>query len=266
MEKSDDIAAPVVEQVRQALYQVAVQAAVDEIDRIPAQFTDVPNLIYRLDSESETGQILIFGSFLEDKILTLLKLQMKHLDSKAAEEQLFGSNGPLSTMSSRILLAYQLGWLHKSQMDALSAFRKIRNAFAHSAFKITMADQNIRDLFGAIGPDVEEMVETSKDALSVYANPALKEFDDVPARTANLARLAVMAFRTFEDLMVLPYARAYNVHPMSISAFDVSKKVKEIRYEMSRTIIMIFATPELEAKFAEMNAANALVRDIGNGA
>ena len=29
---------------------------------------------------------------------------------------------------------------------------------------------------------------------------------------------------------------------------------------------MIFATPELEAKFAEMNAANKLVKDIDNGA
>lgn len=257
MELPDDISKPVIERVRLSLYQVAVQAAVEQIDNTTVDFTDVPKLIHRLDSESETGQVLIFGSFLEDKILTLLKFQMKHLNSKAAEDQLFGSNGPLSTMASRILLAYQLGWLQKPQSDALRAFKKIRNEFAHNAFRITMADKSISDLFNALDYNVEELVAEVSKSLSAYANPALKPVRDMPVRTVYLCKLALMAFRTFEDLMVLPYARAYNVHPLSISAYDVSKKIKEIRQEMARTIIMIFATAELEAKFAEMNAAVA---------
>lgn len=255
--RPEDIPAAAIEAGTKAMYEIAVQAAIRHIDTTPIQFDDIPQLFERLKEESDTGQILIFGSFLEDRILSLIRCQMKHIETGADDEMLFGSNGPLATMSSRVLLAYQLGWLEKSQVTALSAFRKIRNAFAHRAFKISMSDQKIRDHFRAIEFDFDNMVAATNKASLKYADPALMSFADAPERVANLAKLAALAHRTFQDLLVLPHANFHRVSPGSITGeFGKSTKVSELLSKSSETMIKLLATPEFIAKCIELAAQN----------
>lgn len=55
----------------------------------------------------------------------------KLVQDKSTHEKIFGSNGGLSTFSSKIDMAYALGLLGKEAKSDLHKIRKMRNAFAH---------------------------------------------------------------------------------------------------------------------------------------
>src|SRR5262249_41418927 len=144
---------------------------------------------------SPTAQVLIFHSYLEDRIRGILALQMKHLESKKAQERLF--DGPLDTFSSRILIAYHLGWLSETQYRRMEAFRNLRNEFAHNPFKVSLTDNNIRSFLATIDYGSTGIYER------ISANPINSYF--VPNLLSNLITLTMF---TFHDLLLLPIAIA----------------------------------------------------------
>src|ERR1700680_4401644 len=98
--------------VATAIYDARIRESRESTNKIQFDCSDLPELFKRLRSESETAQILIFSSFLDDKVTSLIK---SHLDSKNIEDAIFGGNGPLGTFGSRIALSFHLGWLSRTQ-------------------------------------------------------------------------------------------------------------------------------------------------------
>ena len=75
--------------------------------------------------------MLTLYSYLDDKIQTILSLQMRYLENQNARSRIFGPRGPLSNFSSRVLVAYHLGWLSNRQrlrLDAARAWLDIRRS------------------------------------------------------------------------------------------------------------------------------------------
>ncbi len=218
----------------------------ENVDKLHFDCGNMPDLFQRLASESETAQILIFSSFLEDKVLSLIKLRLFHLDSVKAEDAIFGSNGPLGTFGSRIALSYQLGWLSPRQKKKLDAFRKIRNEFAHNAFQIRMADKRISDLFGVIDYDVYKFLTPIRAALVTEGeeDPIISD-DKITIEQKFLCNLAILADNTFVDFMILPSALAYQVNPNDVlgNYDEGSEIVKGIRRALSETILNILVRP-----------------------
>lgn len=93
--------------------------------------------------ESDRGCALLAASHLEFMLRKALSSTLcgssKHLES------LFDFNGPLGTLSSRILLSHSIGILSKFQLHDIQIIRKIRNEFGHTAKIISFEDDKIKN-------------------------------------------------------------------------------------------------------------------------
>ena len=98
-----------------AMYSSSVNAAIDSINKIEISFDEFPDIFVRLLGESLAAQILIFSSFIENKLFELIKLRLFDLKSKSEERRMFAGNGPFSNFEGRIFLSYHLGWLTSSK-------------------------------------------------------------------------------------------------------------------------------------------------------
>jgi hypothetical protein len=191
------------------MYEYQVKSAREAVDRIPFDPSEVGDFVTKLLNESPTAQVLIFYSYLDDRIQNILALQMHHFESQNAIDRVFGLNGPLNTFSSRILIAYHLGWIAEELKTRLDAFRKMRNVFAHRAFKVTITDPDITSHLAALDYTPTGIFENLKVAV-----PTL------PFTSNLLCNLIVLALRTFEQLLVLPIARAHHVSPGDVLHYE----------------------------------------------
>jgi hypothetical protein len=82
---------------------------------------------------NDRGVALTLGSVVETGLYRFIRSWIvPELDS-TEENQLFGGDAPMGTLSSRIRVAYAFGLINQDIRDSLDIFREIRNAFAHSA-------------------------------------------------------------------------------------------------------------------------------------
>ena len=92
---------------------------------------------YDLVEESDRGCVLLGAAILEERIEEVFCLAFdRNGISKKLQKSLFGSNGPLSTFSSKIKLAYSFGFVPKHVYEDLDAIRRIRNDFAHTSQEV----------------------------------------------------------------------------------------------------------------------------------
>jgi DNA-binding MltR family transcriptional regulator len=218
-----------VEAAAKAMYEFHIRGAREAIDRLSFDPMDVPDLISKLKKESQTAQILIFYSYLDDRIKSILALQMDDLASQTAQERVFGLGGPLNGFSSRILIAYHLGWLSNDQKNRLEAFRRIRNEFAHNAFKIDFNDTRIAALYANI--------DYAATGIFQRVNESVPE---IVVTASVLANLVVLALRTFEQLLVFPIARSFHVDPNHINVIDDKQPalLKRVLHALTKSLLV----------------------------
>ena len=205
--------------VAHAIYTASVGQARTSVDQIEFDANELPELFQRLTTESETAQVLIFASYLEDRVFLLIKSRMHHLHSRNQIDAVFGSNGPLHTFGNQLLLAHQLGWLSTTQKSKLDAFRKIRNEFAHRAFKASLSDNSVAENFRKIDYGVTEFLAPIRKSLDGGEDEDLLVPDDqLTKEQLYLCNLAILADRTFSELLVFPAAVAYQVTPIMSTA------------------------------------------------
>jgi hypothetical protein len=209
------------DKVAKAIYGVQINTARELVNKITTDAKDLPELFTRLQTESETAQVLIFSSYLEDKVTSLIKIHLRHL-TKAKEDELFGSNGPMSSFGNRLSLSYHLGWISAAQKAKLDAFRKIRNEFAHRAFKVNMSDEKISALFQIVDYDVRKFLIPARAAIaSTGEQYKFVSDDEITTNQENLCNLLLLIMNTFLEYFILPIALAYRVSPNDLrSSFD----------------------------------------------
>ena len=66
--------------------------------------------------------------------------------SSNVRRKLFKLNGPFSSFSSKILVAYSLGWIHSDVFHDINLIREIRNRFAHDLHGVNLESTEIREL------------------------------------------------------------------------------------------------------------------------
>jgi hypothetical protein len=215
-----------IEVVSKALRAYFTKLAREAIDRIPFDPLETEEFIGKLLGESPTAQVLIFHSYFDDRFTNLLALQMLHLESNNAIERVFGVTGPLSTFNSRVLIAYHLGWIKEDIRNKLEALRKLRNAFAHRAFKLSMTDPEI----------VSYVAELERNNKKVY--------DDIKTGVASfnpnlLCSLVVIAFSTFYQLIIFPIARMLILSEPEklLTGENEPELLKKVRDTMVRSVL-----------------------------
>ncbi len=83
-----------------------------------------------ISSISDRACAIVCSAYLDDLLESIIFSFLTNA-SATQNRQLTSQNGPLSTFSSKIVLAYRLGLISKKEFDDLNLVRKIRNLFAH---------------------------------------------------------------------------------------------------------------------------------------
>jgi hypothetical protein len=215
------------DRVAKAIYDTQVKHAREHIDKLPFDPQEVEDLARRLQGESQTAQVLIFYSYLDDRIQQLIQLQLRKNQSKTEADRLFGVNGPLSTFSSRILIAYHLSWLSDGIREKLDAFRKIRNEFAHRAFKVMIDDPSLRPHLATLNFGISEMMRKSS-------------IEQAELFDCLLCQLVMLALNTFHEMLVLPAAKLMSVAPNDVAGTfeDCPALLKKINLTMSGALVL----------------------------
>jgi DNA-binding MltR family transcriptional regulator len=97
-----------------------------------------------LIDESDRGCVLVGAAILEQRLEDIFRQQfaINQIPSKI-QSDLFNSNGPLSTFSSKIKLAYSFGLIDKSVFQDLETIRKVRNEFAHTSEQVDFTNHSM---------------------------------------------------------------------------------------------------------------------------
>ncbi|MEI9421501.1 hypothetical protein O7A70_10015 [Mesorhizobium sp. Cs1299R1N1] len=225
-----------------AMYDHQVGVAKTAVDQTKFDSSAMPNIFRRLHTESETSQVLVVSSYIEDRVTNLFQNQLIDLGSEAAKERIFGSNGPLGTFGGRITMAYHLGWLTKGTVDRLNNFRKVRNIFAHRAFSASYSDQRVRDLFVPLVKALDLFDTTSVvAAIEVDNRQGVRRIAEATEPERYLCSLALLSGDVFRELLVMPEAVRHRVSPRDIASnFDAQPQVlAELLRNMIRSALEI---------------------------
>ena len=92
-------------------------------------FDRTAKFVSEIENQTDRGAAIIATAWLEEQLSAVIKLQFK--DDASAWKRLFGSSGPMGTLSAKIDIAKLLGVLSDDSYSDMHQIRKIRNEFAH---------------------------------------------------------------------------------------------------------------------------------------
>jgi DNA-binding MltR family transcriptional regulator len=110
---------------------------------LPLNAKALASMLGRLQTESDRGAALIAAAWVDDSLTEYVRSRFVE-DGKAVKELLTG-DVPLGTFSSRIKLAYCLGWIGPDVRADLNLIRSVRNEFAHSRGELSFSVPAIRN-------------------------------------------------------------------------------------------------------------------------
>jgi DNA-binding MltR family transcriptional regulator len=139
-------------------------------------------LIDTLRADSDRAAAVLGASVLDAQLEDLFRGALLPYTPTNAFDGLFESNGPLSTFSARINLAFTLGWISDAVRRDLHVLREIRNSFAHSFdHAASFADAGIPDRLKAL---------VSPAPLDDFALEAIPDLSDEDRKKYLAARSA----------------------------------------------------------------------------
>jgi hypothetical protein len=225
----------VVDRVAQAIYTEQVRQAVAAIEQLAFSSNAMVDLFRKMAGESFTARVVLLGSYLEQMSIDLLKLHLRVPKSRAEYERIFGPNGPLGSFSARIDIAHSLQWIPDRVRDHLHAFRKLRNLFAHEAYKIDISDSAVVDLLRNIQVDVEATIRRVNQALEEEQ----KIVEPLTEQQVVLVKLLFVAGEMIESLLAGPIIQAFRVDARSVLGdwHHAPEAVLNVRRNMARSML-----------------------------
>jgi len=175
--------------------------------------------------DSRTFCILV-TSFLED-VLRRTLTEYWSLTSRDAKQDYFGSNGPLSTFSQRVLVCVGVGWLTEDEAKESTRLRKIRNEFAHN-----------HQLHALTDPGLSKLVEGLRayDKIWLELPEYRASYELLPAEAVLRIRVYCNAFNVARS--VLARARRINMGiPPNFRSGDGFDHMTEIEQRLSNHMI-----------------------------
>lgn len=179
--------------------------------------------------QTDRGTALAVAAWIDDALEECLRATLRQ-DEEVADK-LFQPDGPLGSFSTRIKMAYLLGFITPSLFRELETIKGIRNAFAHTRQLIRFTDQSIKDrcnsLIGAreFQDGMEETIRSPRMKFLISASFAthwLLTFREI-AKPPNTADVDVYAFEIQRIL------KSWGQRQME----DAYKKIKEAKRRLN---------------------------------
>lgn len=95
------------------------------------------SILAEIESGDDRSVAIVWSAMVEDSLQAAIQRRMRPLSADEID-RLFDGQGPLSTFSAKIMVAYAVSAIGSEQKRALTNIKEIRNAFAHipdSSFK-----------------------------------------------------------------------------------------------------------------------------------
>ena len=114
-------------------------------ERLFAQFEKelLNQVINSLEKESDRAKLILVVSWIDHFLNVKLQNEFSK-GNKKARKDLFSSNGPFATFSSKLNLAFCAGWIDSDVYHDIQVIRKLRNECAHSIDSISLNEEKIR--------------------------------------------------------------------------------------------------------------------------
>jgi DNA-binding MltR family transcriptional regulator len=117
-------------------YQEAFLIVVNEL-------LNIANLVKEFEKESDRAVIIIGASRLDSILENMIKQRL--VSNSSGNDELFNQEGPISTFSAKINMAYRLGLIDNDFANLLHIIRKLRNDCAHCSVSIDLNKGNVAD-------------------------------------------------------------------------------------------------------------------------
>jgi hypothetical protein len=125
-----------------------------------------------IHDESDRGAILMSATNVEDMLeYKILQRLPTLLEDETARKSMFDQDGPLSTFSRKIVMAYAMGIIDKPYRKLIDLVRDIRNTAAHSRLPISVQVPPIKVAIEMLVADSIEGLQTDnpRALLGAYA-------------------------------------------------------------------------------------------------
>ncbi len=96
-----------------------------------------------LKNESDRAKLILVTSWIDYFLRVKLQNEFSK-GNKKARKDLFSTNGPFATLSSKLNLAFCAGWIDSDVYHDIQIIRKLRNYCAHSIENISFNEERIR--------------------------------------------------------------------------------------------------------------------------
>ena len=98
------------------------------VDDNDGHYNDMDEVLIEIQDESDRGIAIVAAAMLDRQLEDIL---IANFQNTGLEKECTSNNGPLSSFSSKIQIAFSLGLISESENRNLQLIRKIRNDFAH---------------------------------------------------------------------------------------------------------------------------------------
>lgn len=109
-------------------------------------FHDDPEMLKEFYAGSDRASVILLGSFVENILVAVLKSKMRPDLSNTLEGRLVEGNGPISTFSAKIHIAFAFELFGPVFLHDLNLIRELRNAFAHVQHPMTLSTPQIAEV------------------------------------------------------------------------------------------------------------------------
>lgn len=108
---------------------------------INANVEDAEGFRQELNNGSDRACALVGAAYIDVRLSNLIRKFL--VDDAKIVDELFENQGPLSTFSGKIKLAYCMGLISRDNLNNFHIIRDIRNGFAHSIHGLTFDTEAI---------------------------------------------------------------------------------------------------------------------------
>lgn len=187
------------------------------------------------EGATDRATAIVSGAFLDDCLAGLLHAYM--VSDTGSDAAVFSGNGPLSTFSAKIVMAFRLGIISEDERSDLEKIRKIRNRFAHEVTLSSFEDQSTRDLCKLIATPLEMISITIDGSLVTSLDQLLKVRDSTissreifqQAVVHLMVRLGGRAMNAMQDRREPPTAFSEAHEPLEALLQFGQKQLSEIQ-------------------------------------
>lgn len=145
-----------------------------------------------LANEGERALVIGGAARIDVALEHLIRRVTSH--QPGGHDELFEANGPLSTFSAKIIMAYRLGLIDDGMESVLQLIRKIRNDFAHATTLVSLSESSHRNRINEIGKCAQGSVSHDQLVRRIMENSGIDLTEPPPLNvklTAALIHIAV---------------------------------------------------------------------------